>query len=271
MLYTIPAATYENVAYGPHSKQKIDVFLPGRSAPTPVVIYIHGGSWTSGAMEDRILGSSIRMLLDRGIAVVTIGYRYISDAYAAGVRPPVMGCLDDCEAALRFVKDHAAEWNLDVSRLGLAGGSAGACTALYLALKDDNVHGVRALAPIIAQTSMDPQEMKEWIPNSTYGAHAFWYRNFEEWLEHRADCLPVIERISPAALARKIDPKRAPKMFLQYGAPLKPGEIAKDPTHSPAFGERFKELCAERGISCEVNYGGKANFGDAFTWLADAL
>ena len=183
----------------------------------------------------------------------------------------MQGCLDDCENALKFVKAHAAEWNLDTSRIGLAGGSAGACTALYLALKDDNALGVRAVAPIIAQTSMDPQEMKAWIPNSKYGAHAFGYRNFADWLAHRAECLADIERISPAALARKIDPARAPQIFLQYGSPLKPGEIAKDPTHSPVFGEKFRELCAGRGIPCKVNYGGKAYFGDAFDWLADQL
>ena len=294
-LFTIPSATYENIPYGPHPKQKIDVFLPGGragarpsrgrasisggprscaavgSARAPVVIYLHGGGWSVGAMEDHILGSAIRMLLDRGIAVVGTGYRYIRDAHADGVKPPVMGCLDDCENALRFVKAHADEWNLDVSRIGLAGGSAGACTALYLALKDDNMHGIRAVAPIIAQTSMDPQEMKEWIPNSRYGAHAFGYRNFADWLAHRAECLADIERISPAALARKINPARAPQIFLQYGAPLKPGEIAKDPTHSPVFGEKFRELCAGRGIPCKVNYGGKAYFGDAFTWLASEL
>ena len=272
-LFTIPAATYEDVPYGPHPKQKIDVFLPGRarSPSAPVVIYLHGGGWSGGAMEDHILGSAIRMLLDRGIAVVGTGYRYIRDAHADGVKPPVQGCLDDCEAALRFVKAHAAEWNLDISRIGLAGGSAGACTALYLALKDGNMHGIHAVAPIIAQTSMDPQEMKAWIPNSKYGAHAFGYRNFADWLAHRADCLADIERISPAALARKTDPARAPQIFLQYGAPLKPGEIAKDPTHSPVFGEKFRELCAGRGIPCKVNYGGKAYFGDAFDWLADQL
>ena len=271
-LFTIPAATYEDVPYGPHQKQKVDIFLPkGKKGPFPVAMYLHGGGWSGGAMEDHILGSAIRMLLDRGIAVVGTGYRYIRDTRADGVKPPVQGCLDDCENALKFVKAHAAEWNLDVSRIGLAGGSAGACTALYLALKDDNMHGVRAVAPIIAQTSMDPQEMKSWIPNSKYGAHAFGYRNFADWLAHRADCLADIERISPAALARKINSAKAPAVFLQYGRPLKPGEIAKDPTHSPAFGERFKELCAERGIPCKVNYGGKAYFGDAFTWLADQL
>ena len=261
------------VSYGPHERQKLDVYLPAgrKGARTPVVVYYHGGSWANGKREDHIIGASARMLLDRGIAVVSAGYRFINDTYAAGVRPPVMGCLDDCEAALRFVKDHAEEWNLDVSRLGLAGGSAGGCTALYLALKDGNVHGVRAVAPVIAQTTLDPQEMKAWIPNSTYGAHAFWYRDFDEWLAHRADCLPAIGRISPAALARKIDPARAPQIFLQYGAPPKPGAIAKDPTHSPVFGERFRELCAERGIPCRIGYGGREHFGDAFAWLADTL
>ena len=271
-LFTIPAASYENMPYGPHPKQKIDVFLPvEKKGPFPVAMYIHGGGWSGGAMEDHILGSAIRMLLDRGLAVVGTGYRYIRDTRADGVTPPVMGCLDDCENALKFVKAPAAEWNLDLSRIGLAGGSAGACTALYLALKDDNALGIRAVAPIIAQTSMDPLEMKEWISNSRYGAHAFGYRSFGDWLAHRADCAADIERISPTALLRKIAPARAPRLYLQYGAPAKPGKLAKDPTHSPVFGERFAEIARERGIPCEVGYRGRACFGDAFVWLADAL
>lgn len=271
-MFTIPAATHENVSYGLHAKQKIDVFLPsGGAKPFPVVMYIHGGAWASGAMEDHILGSSIRMLLDKGIAVIGTGYRYIRETRADGVKPPVMGCLDDCENALKFVKAHAAEWNLDTSRIGLAGGSAGACTALYLALKGNNEHGIRAVAPIIAQTSMDPKEMREWIPNITYGAHAFGYSSFDAWLAHRADCLADIERISPAALLRKVSPKRAPRFHFQYGAQLKPGDLAKDPTHSPVFGERFQEIAAARGVSCEVGYGSRNYFGDAFTWLANAL
>ena len=283
-MFTIPAATHENVAYGPHPKQKIDVFLPtgGRVSPRaaaagdsrppfPVVMYLHGGGWSQGAMEDHVLGSSIRMLLDRGIAVVGTGYRYICETRADMVKPPVMGCLDDCENALRFVKAHAAEWNLDMTRIGLAGGSAGACTALYLALKDDNVHGIRAVAPIIAQTSMDPKEMREWIPNIKYGAHAFGYSSFDAWLAHRADCLAVIERISPAALLRKISPSSAPRFRFQYGAQLKPGELARDSTHSSAFGERFREIATKRGVPCDVGYGSRNCFGDALIWLADAL
>ena len=278
-VFTVPAATHENVAYGTHPKQKIDVFLPKvGKGPFPVVAYIHGGGWGEGAMVDRIVGTALKGLLDRGIAVVCIGYRYIRDTSAAGVKPPVMGCLDDCEAALRFAKAHAAEWNLDLSRVGLAGGSAGACTALYLALKDDNSLGIRVLAPISAQTSMDPQEMREWIPDIQYGAQAFGYRSFNEWLAHREECLADIGRISPAALVRKIRPERAPRIFLLYRRALRPGERCKDPTHSPVFGDRFAETCRARGIQCSMNYmrmeppdDSFPMFEDAMSWLGDEL
>ena len=272
-LYTVPAATHENVAYGSHPQQKLDVFLPqGKKGATPVIVYFHGGGWEGGAMVDHILGSSLKTLLDRGVAVVAVGYRYLREARLAGEKPPVKACLDDCEAAVRFVKAHAKDWNLDVSRLALAGGSAGACTALYLGLKDGNALGVAALGPIIAQTSLDPQETRAWIPNATYGGHAFGFRNFDDWLAHREQVLPWIERFSPAALVRKITPARAPKMFLQYGSLPKPGEVAKDPTHAGTFGVRFKEICAARGIPCEVFAGGRLPcYGDTFKCLADTL
>ena len=272
-LYTIPAAKYENVAYGTHSKQKVDLFVPKSVAgPFPVLMYIHGGGWSGGAMEDHLLGTSIRMLLDKGIAVVGTGYRYIRDCQLDGVKPPVLGCLDDCENAVRFVQSRAKDWNLDLSRFALAGGSAGACTSLYLALRNDNELGIRAVAPIIPQTSMDPQEMREWIPNSTYGAHAFGYRNFDDWLAHRVDCLAEIERISPAGLLRRIDAKKAPVVVLQAGRLPKPGELAGDATHSPVFCAKFKEIADAKGVPCEFIEGGRLPcFGDAFVRVAEIL
>lgn len=270
--HTVPAATFENVAYGPHAKQKVDVWRPQGDGPFPAVVYIHGGGWDGGAMVDAILGASLKRLLDRGVAVAAIGYRYLRDvARDGGAQPPVQGCLDDAEAAVKFLQANAGRFRLDTARLALAGGSAGACTALYLGLKDGNALNIAAVAPIIAQTSLDPKEMQAWIPDITYGAHAFGYRTFADWLAHRADGLVDIERISPAALARRIDPARAPRVFLQYGRPVPPGERAKDPTHSPVFGERFKEICTARGIACDIGYGGRPSFGDAFDRLADFL
>ena len=127
------------------------------------------------------------------------------------------------------------------------------------------------IAPIIAQTSMDPQEMRAWIPNIRYGAHAFGYRNFEDWLAHREECLDVIERISPAALLRKIDPARAPHVVFQGGAMPKGGELAKDPTHSPVFMAKFKDIADARGVKCEIVSGPQPCFGAAFVRLAEIL
>ena len=272
-LYTIPAPDLENVPYGSHQKQKVDLFLPKNAkGPYPVLMYIHGGGWGGGAMEDHVLGSSIRMLLDNGVAVVGTGYRYIGECSLAGVKPPVQGCLDDCEAAVRFVQSKAKEWNLDVSRLALAGGSAGACTSLYLGFKDNNSLGIKAMAPVIPQTSIDPKEMREWIPNSVYGAHAFGYGSFDKWLAHRDDCLADIERISPAGLLRRIDASRAPTVVFQAGRMPKPGELAGDPTHSPVFCAKFKEIADAKGVACEFIQGGRLPcFGDAFVRVAEIL
>ena len=269
-LFTIPSATFEDVAYGGHPRQKLDVWLPkSGGGPFPVVVYFHGGGWDGGAIVDRIAGNAVSRLTERGVAVVSSGYRYIRDARADGVKPPVAACIGDCEAALRFVKAHAEDWKLDCSRLGLVGGSAGGCTALCLALRDGNAHSVKAVAPIIPQTSMDPAEMREWIPGIRYGGHAFGYGSFDEWLLHREACLDDIGKISPAALLRRIDAARAPAIYMLY--PKRLAGRSPDLVHSPAFGERFAEIARKRGIPCEVAYGGREFYGAAFDWIADEL
>ena len=249
--FSVDAPTYENLKYGPHYRQGMDVWLPETkaAAPTPVLINIHGGAWVDG---DRIGGTEMMLAAcrDAGVALVTISYRMVADANDAGIRPPVKACLDDAVAAVRFVQAHAAEWNVDPARVGLTGGSAGACSSLYAALQGDNALGIRAVLAASPQTSLDPKEMKEWIPNSRYGSHAFGYANFAVWLDHRADCLAEINRYSPAALLRACTAKRAP-VFLYSCAALPPkGELPKDPTHAAMFCVKFGEICADRGIVC---------------------
>lgn len=269
-LHAILAPTYANVTYArDDAKQKIDVWLPaGRSERTPLVVYFHGGGWTGGAIVDRIIGSSVRKLVDSGIAVAAVGYRYLRDAPRNG-RCPVWTPLDDCEKALDFILAHAGEWHVDMKKVALSGGSAGAATSLCLALAEGNRRGIAAVMAIIPQTSLDPQEMKAWIPNSCYGAHAFGYRNFSDWLAHREEALPDIEKISAAALVRRIDPVKAPKLLIQSAYHPREGVLPKDPTHAGEFGVQFKRICDSRGVSCEIAYGGGNNFGAAFDRLID--
>jgi acetyl esterase/lipase len=263
-LFSCPVQTFADVAYDNKDyKQKVDVWLPGNAtAKTPAIVYFHGGGWTAGVRTDRIIASSVKKIVDAGIAVVAVGYRYIRDA--KGVKPPVAVPLEDAEKAMEFIIANAGKWNIDTSRIALSGGSAGAVSAMWLALKDGNKHKIAALAPIIPQTSLDPKEMREWVANVKYGAHAFGYKSFDDWLAHREECLADIERISPSALARKIDAEKAPRIFILCFKPAPAGTLPKDPTHAGEFGLEFKKICDAKNIHCEITHECGLYFSPAF-------
>ena len=245
-----PAWTHADVAYGDHPKQRMDVWLPdGGGTPAPVAMFVHGGGWTKGERWYDHPAQLLEQCRKSRCAFVTVDYRFLADARGQGVRPPVRAPMADVAAAIRFVQRHAAAWNVDPKRIGLTGGSAGACSSLSCAFAKENALGIRAVAAFWPQSSLDPQEMKAWIPNSTYGGEAFGYRDFADWLAHREESLKWIETFSPAALIRKCPAARAPTVLCENAKPLPPGELPKDPTHASAFREKLGELCREKGIS----------------------
>lgn len=87
----------------------------------PTLIYIHGGGWTGGAKEASATG--IPAYLEMGMNVVNVEYRLARVA-------PAPAAVEDCRCALRWVIQHAKEYGIDVNRIVVAGGSAGAHLAL---------------------------------------------------------------------------------------------------------------------------------------------
>jgi hypothetical protein len=174
--------TQANVAYGTDKMQVMDFWKAESSKPTPLVFFIHGGSWRSND-KDKVTG--IREYLAAGISVVSINYRFVQQAQAAGIEPPVKWPLEDAARALQFVRSKAAGWNIDKNRIGASGGSAGACSSLWLAFHDDMADPnssdpiarestrLSCAGVVGAQTTLDPKQMKEWTSNSVYGGHAF--------------------------------------------------------------------------------------------------
>ena len=183
----LPQPTFDSVAYGDHPMQKMDVWLPEKGAPTPAIIFVHGGGFRNGSRKDPRLGERIPKCRAARVALISVEYRLLKDA--GDVKPPVRVCMDDVTAAIRFVRSKAKEWNIDLSRIGLTGSSAGAHAVLYASLTGDNEFGIRAVYTQYPQTSIDPKEMREWIPNSKYGAPLFGYPDFQTWLDHRDEVL----------------------------------------------------------------------------------
>ena len=262
--------TLSDVSYGPHKKQVMHFWKAESSKPTPLLFFIHGGGWMAG---DRTSAAGyLKAMLDAGISVVSVEYRFIPEATADNVVPPVKGPLSDAARALQFVRSKAAEWNIDKERIGASGGSAGACSSLWLAFHDD-MADPKSSDPVarestrlwcaavdVAQTTLDPKQMKEWTPNSKYGAHAFGFKgdpkakvsSFDEFLAKRDTILPWIAEYSPYALVTKDDPP----VYLFYGTPPALGQEQKDPTHTANFGVKLQEHCKEVGVDCELMYPG---------------
>ncbi len=262
--------TLFDVAYGPHPKQVMHFWKAEAEKPTPLLFYIHGGGWMNGSRVS--VNSLLPAMLEAGISVVSVEYRFIPEATADGEVPPVNGPLHDAARALQFVRSKAAEWNIDKQRIGASGGSAGACSSLWLAFhpdladpkSDDPVaresSRLWCAAVTGAQTTLDPAQMKEWTPNSRYGGHAFGFAGdiakklspFDEFLAKRETILPWIAEYSPYALVSSDDPP----IYLIYNAPPALGEDQKDPTHTSNFGVKLQEHCREKGVACELVYPG---------------
>jgi acetyl esterase/lipase len=266
----------------------IDFYRANSDQPTPLVFFIHGGGWVGG---DKRGVSDVPQFLEAGISVAAINYRYSWQAQLAGVKPPVEWPLHDSARALQFVRSKAKEWNLDKARIGATGGSAGACSSLWLALHEDLADPdakdpiarestrLWCAAVVGAQTSLDPAQLKAWTPNSRYGGHAFGFMDpndlktrdtrFAEFLAAREEILPWIKKYSPYEHATADDPP----IYMIYTSPPALGEEQKDPTHTANYGVKLQERLKELGVDCELVYPGasEVKHPSATAYLIDRL
>lgn len=95
---------------------KLDLYAPKGDGPFPAVLVVHGGGWTSGNKE--AFRPIAQQLAARGFVAVTNEYRLAGEAQFPGA-------VEDCKAAVRWLRAHAAEYHIDVNRIGGVGGSAG--------------------------------------------------------------------------------------------------------------------------------------------------
>jgi len=105
----------------------LDIYVPEKiPRPWPVIVWIHGGAWVSGNKD----GCSIVSFSAEGYAIVSINYRLTGTAQFPAQ-------INDCKAAVRWIRANAAKYGFDPDRVGAAGGSAGGHLVALLGTSGD--------------------------------------------------------------------------------------------------------------------------------------
>lgn len=122
---------YRDLAYVDkgHERQKLDLFVPEKAeAPLPLIIWIHGGGWKNGSKEG--CPPLRNGYFAKGYAVASINYRLSGHALFPAQ-------IQDCKAAIRWLRAHAKEYNLAADRIGVWGSSAGGHLVALLGTSGD--------------------------------------------------------------------------------------------------------------------------------------
>jgi acetyl esterase/lipase len=115
---------YKDLAYVPngHERQKLDLYVPENSGGLmPLIVWIHGGGWMGGSKKN----CPPLLWTRKGYVVASIDYRLSQDA-----KFPAQ--IEDCKAAVRWLRVHASEYEIDEDRIVAWGGSAGGHLASLL-------------------------------------------------------------------------------------------------------------------------------------------
>jgi acetyl esterase/lipase len=113
---------------GGHERQSLDLYLPEKAdGPLPVIVWVHGGAWLAGSKEG---GGPALPFVGEGYAVASINYRLSQHA-----KFPAQ--IEDCKAAIRWLRANAKAYNLDPDRFGVWGASAGGHLVALLGTSGD--------------------------------------------------------------------------------------------------------------------------------------
>ena len=113
------ATVHRDLVYASVGKRDLplDLYLPiaDSARPLPVVMWIHGGGWRGGSKGN---AGPARAMIEKGFAVVDVEYRLSGEAIFPAQ-------IQDCKAAVRWVRANAKKYQLDPERIGVWGSSAG--------------------------------------------------------------------------------------------------------------------------------------------------
>ena len=120
------------------NKQVFHLFLPDTTGDFPLVIFIHGGGFTSGTpdiVSTPARRQDIKYFLENGIAFASVGYRLINNT--GPDNEGVIKCLNDAKRALQFIRYYSNDLHINPTTIALQGRSAGASSSYWLGTRPD--------------------------------------------------------------------------------------------------------------------------------------
>ncbi|MGI9472488.1 MAG: alpha/beta hydrolase fold domain-containing protein [Rubripirellula sp.] len=238
----------EDVAYGPHPRNRFDVYLPESSdhatAPFPLLVYFHGGGFVAGDKRS----FDARPYLEHGYAVVSGNYRFVDGAETLSPIP-----MHDAARLIQYLRANGDRWNLNTDRIAVSGSSAGAVITLWIGYHNDMANPssddpierqstrVQCLVPINGPTNLDP----EWITPNMGGPkhiHGSFPKMFGAPVtdSNRSEVRRRIVETSPVTHASADDP---PTLLIYSGAnegiPLPESATTGKLIHHAFFGEHL--------------------------------
>ena len=138
-----PPPADSRVPYGSDPNQFVDLRLPARAKPRPLVINVHGGFWRAKYGLDHS-GHLCAALTAKGLATANVEYRRVGNA--GGGWP---GTFADLRSACQFLIQNAQRYSFDTTKIVAMGHSAGGQLALCLAAHEPSVTGIVSLAGVV--------------------------------------------------------------------------------------------------------------------------
>jgi hypothetical protein len=259
-----PTPDLANVKYGEHERNVLDVWFADKSKITPLAIFIHGGGFNAGSKE-KINGNELTQLLEAGISVASISYRYKTIV-------PLPGAHNDAKQALQFIRSQAESWGINKDKIGIWGGSAGAQICMWLAFSDEMANAestnpierestrVTCVATKGGQTTMESDFWLKHIGKYAPGEEVAF--NSSRLQTYGVETIKEADEIAKSISALALISTDDPPIYMQYlmkpnaASPSKdnPKEFKGWVVHHVDFGIALKEKMDELNVEAHLQY-----------------
>jgi acetyl esterase len=125
--------TYSDVRYGKHERNVFDFWKAESDAPTPLVVFIHGGGFRNGDKSGALNPENseyLKRCLENGVSFASINYPFYATTRLDSI-------MLNAARAIQFFRSKSRRLNIDKDKIAAYGGSAGGGISLWLAVHDD--------------------------------------------------------------------------------------------------------------------------------------